>query len=63
MRPTPPTWGALVPLINRQFAPFSGTRVGARFWRQKRSEAKFSFGQGQYGELVTELEGQKWQQA
>jgi hypothetical protein len=45
--------GALFSLTNRQFAPFSGTRVGARFWTGKRLKLGSDFPEVQNGEQVT----------
>jgi hypothetical protein len=55
--------GALVPVNVRQFDTNFGTCMGAEFRHGKRSEARFTFTQVQNGEPVTELEGEKWQEA
>jgi hypothetical protein len=53
--------GGLVPLTDRQFAPFSGTRVGARFWRRKRSEPGSVWTGAEWRTGYSRLEGEKWQ--
>ena len=63
MRPTPPTWGALVPLTVRQISMICGTCVGTGFWRRNRSEARLIHPQVQNGEQVAELEGGKMAEA
>jgi hypothetical protein len=42
MRPTPPTWRALVSLTVRQIGTIFGTRVGAEFLHGKTLGARFS---------------------
>ena len=63
MRPTPPFLGALFQVIVRQIGAFCGTRVGDGFSDGKRPEARFTSTQVHNGEPVTELEGEKWQEA